>query len=122
METLGSLVEKIHEVTGADPELVDGFIALPVSPPQVVRFLSLLKERLGFEILTDLFVIDRTRCRKRFAVVILVTSLTYRATVGVQTEISEKETLDSLELVYPSSVAFEKASMETFGVTFRRRG
>lgn len=113
------MAEVIRKVTGADPELSSGFIALSVQPGQVLRSLALLKKRLGFEFLTDLIVVRRTGCQKHFTVTVLMTSPLHRVTAGLQVEVSKNEELDSLKPIYPSSKAFEKKATERFGLVFR---
>lgn len=113
-------LEQIQKITGFDAELGDGFIALFVPERQIVRVLGLLKERLDFEMLTDLVVVERPGYRKRFAVAVLVTNLVHHVTVSVQTEISSGAEMDSIALVYPASKKLEKTAEASFGLSFRR--
>lgn len=119
MLSSGTIAEQLYKVTGYEPELNHGYISLSIPSGHWIRCLGLLRNRLDFQVFTDLVVVDRPGQKKRFAVIALVTNLPLRVTVGVQTEVREGAPLDSLSKVYPSSISFENETSEMFGITFQ---
>lgn len=116
------LVEKISSVAGLEVECLrkEAFPVLNAPRKRFVRVLSLLKNRqdLGFLVLSDIIVVDRSPCSKLLEVNYIVTSLQLKARLCVRVTVEDAEPLESISSLYKSAKWFEEEASRLFNITF----
>lgn len=103
---------------------VHGDLTVSVKPDRIRDMIGCLKERLGFEMLMDLFGMDYLKWEpptlERFAVIYNLYSLSQNKRVHVKVYVSEtKPEIDSIWDIYKAANWFEREAYDMFGIVFK---
>jgi NADH-quinone oxidoreductase subunit C len=92
-----------------------------VAKNRVKEFLKTMKEEdsLSFEMLTDLFGVDRFTAKPRFEIVYLLNSLKNGARVTVKTRIEGTEAVETASDIWKAAEWLEREVYDMFGIDFK---
>jgi NADH-quinone oxidoreductase subunit C len=91
---------------------------LTAAPGSLIEILQYLKERAGFDFLTDLTVVDYPQRERRFELVCLLYSFGRNIRIRVKAAFAESERAPSLTAVYPAADWLEREVFDMFGIEF----
>lgn len=123
-KNFAAIAMRIRDEVGVDVEWQWPSIpSIEVQAGQLARTLTILRARpdLRFDILTDIVVVDYSKCDPRFEVNFLLMSLHCGTRLNVRIRLDESDTLDSVAFVYRSAIWRESEIEETFGIAIRNR-
>jgi NADH-quinone oxidoreductase subunit C len=118
-ETAEQLKAKFSDAVG-DPVEFRGEITVPISREKIVPVCKFLKEKCGFDMLTDLSGVDNYGEEPRFEVDYLLYSLKNRTHLRLKVKISEDDlSVDSVTSVWRTADWHEREAFDMFGIKFR---
>jgi NADH-quinone oxidoreductase subunit C len=119
-DTLQALGADIAAAVGAGAEASTAYGELTVAVPaaRIVEVLTLLRDRFGFQQLTELTGVDRPDRTLRFDVVYQLLSFTRNVRMRVRIQTDEDTAVPSVTGVYPCANWFERECFDMYGVFF----
>lgn len=101
-----------------------GDLTLVIAPTILRNSLTFLKEKMGFEMLMDVFAMDYVKFEpptpERFAVIYNLFSLSNKRRVRLKVYVKEENPeLDSVHDLYASANWFEREAWDLFGIVFK---
>lgn len=119
-DTLQALGAEIAAAVGAGAEASTAFGELTVAVPagRIVEVLTLLRDRFGFQQLTELTGVDHPDRALRFDVVYQLLSFTRNVRMRVRIQTDEDTAVASVTGVYPCANWYERECFDMYGVFF----
>lgn len=92
-----------------------------VAKNKLREFLKAMRddEALGFDMLTDLFGVDRHTAKPRFEVVYFLTSIKNGGRVTVKTRIDSADSVDTASDIWRAAEWLEREVFDMFGIDFK---
>lgn len=96
-------------------------VVFVVAKNRLKEFLKAMRddESLGFDMLTDLFGVDRLSAKPRFEIVYFLTSIKNRARVTVKTRIDATDSVETASDVWRTAEWLEREVYDMFGIDFK---
>lgn len=119
-DTLAALGADITAATGPGVEASTAYGELALEAPagRIVEVLTLLRDRFGFQQLTDLTGVDLPDRAQRFDVVYHLLSFTRNLRLRVKVRTDEDTAVPTVTGVYPCADWYERECFDMFGVFF----
>lgn len=104
--------------SGVDASMAYGELTLDAPAGRIVEVLTLLRDRFGFQQLTDLTGVDLPDRAQRFDVVYHLLSFTRNLRLRVKVRTDEDTAVPTVTGVYPCADWYERECFDMFGVFF----
>ena len=119
-DTLSALGADIAAAAGSGVEATTAYGELALEAPagRIVEVLTLLRDRFGFQQLTDLTGVDLPDRAQRFDVVYHLLSFTRNLRLRVKVRTDEDTAVPTVTGVYPCADWYERECFDMFGVFF----
>ncbi|MCF8462954.1 MAG: NADH-quinone oxidoreductase subunit C [Rickettsiaceae bacterium] len=114
MEIVETLISK-HKLKVS---IVGGHII--AQPEELLTILSLLKteQNIAAKMLVDIFAVDFPSLQHRFEVVYSLLSLKFNKRFIVKTYVTENQSIESLDSIFPNANWYEREVFDMFGIEF----
>lgn len=117
---IATLRKKFGEAAFAVEQSREGAVFV-VGKSKLREFLKTMRdeEGLGFDMLTDLFGVDRYTAKPRFEIVYFLNSIKNGGRVTVKTRIEGSDSVDTASDIWKAAEWLEREVYDMFGIDFR---
>lgn len=115
---LANLTQAAILPSHATTQVLSGILCVNLPVSDLVTVLTLLKNKLEFEILSDLFAADFPGRQERFEVVYNLLSLQHNARIILKLMVKADETVPSVLALYNAAAWYEREVYDMFGIVF----